>query len=569
MNNSGAIDSALTAILQHDDLDMEKLSGWTDTLSKEEAAANLQGMTVLFHNLMYKNKKRVDEIYGSSSEGRLFDPWEDVPPDELQKYLDKLRAEQETEPDEMEIKAHKRRKNKSSGPLDLSKLKRTVIEVNPDGDPDFEKNHPGFKKIGYEDSCEVIIVPAQTFVLVHRLNKFARTDENGETEIICAKRPVEKLVPGSVVSPELASHIIYNKVILGLPLYRQAQDFERNGFNLSRQTMCNWSMAVSEQYLGPLYERMKKDMANLERVHIDETPLQVIQNHAKGGNKMGNIMVGRSTWNDPVQMAVYAFNERKSQETFEDLLPLDYSGTIICDAAPSHGVFKNADLAFCMAHARRKFVEAIKSRADYKQFQKLASGSKRQAFLEKNTGLSFGLNVLVLFGQLYAQERKSLDKQESSTERLIRRQEKSLPVFNRLAELIKAAATSFLPKTPLYEASEYFLNQEEGLRLYLSNGDIPIDNNPAERMVKPFVMARKNFLFSNTSRGAQSTAVCFSIMESAVLNKLRPEAYLTYVLDRLRRDGLRDEVVEELLPYSGKLPDELYLEKEEKNQKKS
>lgn len=561
------IDAALTSILQHDDLDEEKLADWAESLSKEEAAANLQGIASLFHQLMFKNKKRTDEIYGTSSELRLFNP-EDLP-DTLQESLAKLRAQQEAEPEETMVKAHTRKKNKPCGPLDLSKLKSDVIECFPDNDPDYAANHPGFKYMGYEDVCELVMIPAQTYARIYRQNKFVRTDEDGETEIVCGKPPVEKLIQGSPVSPETASHIIYNKVILGLPLYRQAQDCERNGISLSRQTMCNWTMKVSELYLEPLYERMKDDLASLKRVHIDETPLQVIQNHAKGGNKMGNIMVGRSTWNASRQMAVYAFNERKSKESFEDLLPLDYPGTIICDAAPSHNVFEKAGLAFCMAHARRKFVKAIEGRADYKQFKALPTKAKKQTYLEKNSGLSFGLQVLALIGLLYEQERKSLNANESAQQRLVRRQEKSLPVFDQLAELIKTGTRDLPPKAPLRAACEYFLNQEDGLRLYLNDGNIPIDNNPAERMVKPFVMARKNFLFANTSRGAQTTAVCFSIMESAVLNGLRPEAYLTHVLDRLRKDGLRDEVIEELLPYSGELPDELYLEKNTDNEKNS
>lgn len=123
---------------------------------------------------------------------------------------------------------------------------------------------------------------------------------------------------------------------------------------------------------------------------------------------------------------------------------------------------------------------------------------------------------------------------------------------------IQTIKKGFYPKSPGQKAAEYFLKHEEGLRVFLTDGAVPIDNNRAERLVKPFVMARKNFLFSNTERGAKVTEACFTVMQTAYLNGLNPEAYLAYVLDQFRRAGMTDEVVDNALPYSGKFPKELY-----------
>nr|WP_268259519.1 transposase [Allobaculum mucilyticum] len=174
-----------------------------------------------------------------------------------------------------------------------------------------------------------------------------------------------------------------------------------------------------------------------------------------------------------------------------------------------------------------------------------------------------------MFSKLYEIEKVSRENEDSVQERLERRQRDSLPVFEALKLKVLQAKNGFLPKSPAGMAAQYFLKHETGLRVFLTDRSIPIDNNPAERTVKPFVMARKNFLFSNTSRGARATAICFTIAQTAVLNGLRPEAYLTYVLDQFRKVGLRDEVVRDLLPYSDKLPDELYVNGIKPKQKKS
>ena len=137
----------------------------------------------------------------------------------------------------------------------------------------------------------------------------------------------------------------------------------------------------------------------------------------------------------------------------------------------------------------------------------------------------------------------------------------SLPIFNELYELIESIQNSYLPKSKMGKAITYALNEKEYLRNYYLDGRLENSNNRAERMIKDLVMARKNFLFSNTERGARSSSVYMSLIESAKLNNLEPYRYLIYVLDRLSKEGLRDEIIEEVLPYSKSIPNSVRLRK--------
>lgn len=557
--------SRYNSFFREDDLQTEKMEVWMDSLSHEELKEVLMEVTAVYHNKVFANRKLSNALYGSGSEQLVFnldDPLSEEPVKEVEVLESPMDAE-------ILVESCIRHRNSHSSKINISALPVQNKDIYPD-DPDFIDHPELYREVGVELSREVVYPCEKPYIRQQTLHKFCREDENGETIFVCAKPEKEKLIASSYLSPELAARIVSDKVILDLPLYRQEQEFKRRGFSVSRQTLSNWSVSVSEQYLEPLYNRIHEDLKSQELIHIDETPLRVINKANGSDTKLGNITVACTTAENPVQIAYYQYSDTKDKMTFTQLLPADYTGVIICDAAPAHSVFEKATLQYCMAHARREFESAVKTRTDYQKFAKLASKDAKIRYLEdvNNPGLRLLLEIMLLFGQLYVTESTSSKNHETAEQRLDRRQRESVPVFNLLKERIICAKEGFPPKSPARKAAEYFLKYEAKLRAYLSNGAIPIDNNSAERTVKPFVMGRKNFLFSNTSRGARTTAICFTIMESAKRNGLRPDAYLSYVLDQLRTKGLKEEVVRAVLPYSTKLPQSLYVNKNQNREEK-
>lgn len=556
----------LYAFLCDDDLRVDELTKFISGLSEKEAKDYLMEVFVKHYEKVHVNRKLINAQYGACSEQLVLD-LDGTTPDQIVKEMDLIEAKAEEEI--AEARTHKRRRYRRNTKINIDQLPVENTDIYPD-DPDYLEHPELYREVSPELFREIVAVPSKVYVKQQTRHQFVRMDENEETEtFVCAKSPYAKLIENSFLSPSLAAQIIYDKVIRDLPLYRQELDFERHGFIVSRQTLSNWSISVTELYLEEIYNYMFKDLQSRQLVHIDETPLRVLQNAAN--NKMGNIIVARSVWNDPIQIALYRYTDRKDQQAFLQVLPEDYKGTIICDAAPAHKVFSKAILQYCMAHARREFVDAIKTRTDYRSFLKLSTVEEKEAYLasQKNEGLNLVLKALLYFQKLYLIEKLSQEANEDDAQRLERRQRQSVPVFELLKQTIQKINSGFHMQSPIAKAAKYFLNQEPGLRIFLSDGSVPIDNNPCERAVKTFVMARKNFLFSNTPNGAQATAICMSILQTAVLNRLRPEQYLEYVLDTLRKEGLKEDVIKDLLPYSGKLPENLYLPKTEEEQKKS
>ena len=523
--------------------------------SKEEVLKFAAEVAGLFNYNYIAKKRKTAECYGQSPEMiPLFDEFVDEHPEagSLQESIPVIE-----EVEQVVVKTKKKQKKKLCD--DLENLPVEEIDIMPT-DQEFLEHQNECREVAPTIFKTVEIIPKRLFVKKEICHTFVYTDENGEDHFFTGKPRNPKMIEGSYASPSLVSEIIYGKTVLSLPLYRQEADFERCGLNLSRQTMSNWSIASTERYLEPLYDLMCNDFRHLSHLHLDETPIQVLENPKKGGNKLGTIIVGRSGRNESSQMAIYAFTERKDKAAFLDFLPFDYSGTVICDAADVHRVYKDATLSFCMAHARRKFVEYLKGRTDYRKFSNL-NPNEQEAYLQekKNGGLKAALQILQLFHILYRIERKASDLQESPDQIRQRRQAESKPVFEQLVALARKVEREVAPKSDLGKAVAYFLGHEKELAAYLDDGAIPIDNNACERMVKPFVMARKNFLFSNTNRGARSTAICFTLMESAILNGLDPRKYLVHVFEELSSKGMQDQILQDLLPYSGKLPEEIIM----------
>jgi hypothetical protein len=168
------------------------------------------------------------------------------------------------------------------------------------------------------------------------------------------------------------------------------------------------------------------------------------------------------------------------------------------------------------------------------------------------------LELAGLVSQLFSIEEK-LSKGNAKPERIYReRQEKSKPIVDKIFKIIHDVEPNTVPKGNFHDALCYFLNREDALKRYLDDGRFPIDNNVCERKAKNFAVIRKNIMFCFSQRGAKSLAVYYTLVESAKMNGLNPEEYLSYCLKRLSQEKITDKLIEELLPYSGKLPKSMY-----------
>ena len=193
-----------------------------------------------------------------------------------------------------------------------------------------------------------------------------------------------------------------------------------------------------------------------------------------------------------------------------------FKGTLHCDASPVFnkiGGKADVTLSYCHAHARRKF----------EQIEKSAKKGKAQLATE----------AMRIYRQLYDIERHATDTKMSPEDRFTLRQEKSRPILDRFHHWLTVNQAKTLPKSPVGLAIAYALNHWEGLLIYLTDGRIDIDNNATEREIRPFVIARKNFLFACTPQGADSLGVHFSLILTARLHRLDPIAYYTDMLKRL------------------------------------
>ncbi|WP_276936811.1 IS66 family transposase [Faecalibaculum rodentium] len=267
---------------------------------------------------------------------------------------------------------------------------------------------------------------------------------------------------------------------------------------------------------------------------MDETGLKVLEVFRNGGNSVSNMVVGASGPFEKRQMRIYRFFSGKGQTFVQEVLSDGFTGNLVTDGAACYENWTNAhnglhpDMAVvhagCMAHARRKFVEAAEVRTDYQEYRKLGK-KKQEAYLAEYPRLKSLVEVIELMAGLYRIEKKcgegKLDPQEIGEVR----QKEAAPLFRQLTKHVEKMREEYSPSGKAGQAVKYFLSRKESLSAYLKDGEIPIDNNKAERTVKPFVIARKGFLFSDSKRGAEATAASFSVLQSAVDNGLNPEKY--------------------------------------------
>ena len=386
-------------------------------------------------------------------------------------------------------------------------------------------------EIGKEVVRTLEIIPAQMVVREDIYYTYACQNCNKEDiETPVVKAPREKsIIPGSFATPEAIAHIITQKFVMGSPLYRQEQEINRKGIKLSRQTMSNWILRATEDYLTPIYEQLHKELLTRDVLHADETTLQVLHEPGKKPQSDSYMWLYRTSGDTDKPIVLYEYQPGRGAKHPKEFLA-GYKGYLHTDGyAGYHDLGEDITVVGCWAHARRKFDEAVKS---------LPKGKA------KGSSASQGLTYCNL---LFGIEQEIAEK--TAEERYEERLKQAKPVLD--AMFAWANSRTAAPKSALGKAFTYLKEQWPYLTNYLKDGRLEISNNRAERSIKPFVIDRKNFLFANTPKGAAGSAVMFSMIQTAIENGLDPYKYLTWLLKQGKDADLTDaETVQSLLPWN-------------------
>ena len=442
-------------------------------------------------------------------------------------------AEKEAEENVTVVAAHKRHK-KHEYTLDNipEDLPRKQVEHRLEGE-DLVCPQCGdtMTEIGKEVVRTLEIIPAQTIVREDIYYTYAcQTCNKDDIETPVVKAPREKnIIPGSFATPEAIAHIIHEKFVMGSPLYRQEQELNRKGIHLSRQTMSNWILKATEDYLTPVYEQLHKELLTRDVLHADETTLQVLHEPGKKPQSDSYMWLYRTSGNTDKPIVLYEYQPGRGAKHPKEFLS-GYKGYLHTDGyAGYHDLGENITVVGCWTHARRKFDEAVKS---------LPKGKA------KGSSASQGLTYCNL---LFGIEQEIAEK--PAEERYEERLKQAKPVLD--AMLSWANSRTAAPKSALGKAFHYLKEQWPYLTNYLKDGRLEISNNRAERSIKPFVIDRKNFLFANTPKGATGSAVMFSLIQTAIENGLDPYRYLTWLLKTANNADLTDaQAVQTLLPWN-------------------
>ncbi len=385
----------------------------------------------------------------------------------------------------------------------------------------------GLHKIGEEKSEQLEYIPASLKVIETLRPKYAcRACEKNATAtpIVIAPMPASP-VPKSMATPSLLAYIIGNKYQLALPLYRQEIVFKQLNIDLNRNTMSNWIMR-SADVLERLLQRLKITLLTQAAIHADETPVTVLQDE-KINNYMWVYCSGRDSPdpNSPANnIVIYDYQPSRAAACPKAFLD-GYKGYLQVDGYAAYDS-TGATLAGCMAHARRKFIDAQKVQPK----GKVGRADWAVTHIQK----------------LYRVETQISDK--TPEEKYALRQSHAVPLLTEFKVWLDKSAQHTNPKSTLGEAVAYTLRQWEKLTTYTQHGQLCIDNNRAERAVKPFVIGRKNWLFSNTASGAKASAILYSIIETAKANGLNPVKYVEYLLTEIPKRNTGD-ALEDLMPW--------------------
>jgi len=390
------------------------------------------------------------------------------------------------------------------------------------------KNRP---LIGTDTTEELEYIPAKIFALKHIYPKYGPCDcdnfiDQENTELISAPAP-KRMLPGSIASEGLLAYVMTAKFCDAIPFYRQSKMFGRIEVDISRATLCNWHMTTFEA-MECFFELMKETIRSGEFIRMDETTVQVLreENRTPESKSYMWVAIGYPARGRP--LVLYEYHPTRSGQVpmkfldgFKGYLQTDGYAAYAAPAA-KYGLVHVG----CFAHARREFYKAHDPK-----------DKKSRAY-----------KALMIIRKIYEIESDLRDKNLSDDIFVERRRVAVIPVLDELHEFLLQAKEIITPSSLVGKAVNYTLNEWNKLIRYLDLACMTPDNNEIERSIKSFVIGRKNWMFSNTPRGAHASAGMYSVIESAKANGLDPYLYLRFLFTKLPVVCDDKEKIRSLLP---------------------
>jgi transposase len=488
-------------------------------------AARLAAREERIKLLEEENRWLKAQLFGRSSEKT---PTEEISPDQrwLFNEAEALAKAAEAASETLKIPAHERKKRgRKKLAAELPRVE--VVHDLPESEKVCAADGTALMRIGEEIAEQLDFKPAQVRVIRHIRPKYSCPCCHQGVQI--APTP-PALFPKGLATPALLAHIVTAKFVDGLPLYRQEAQFARLGVTLGRATMAGWMIRLGGTHVVPLINLLNEQMLEHPVIHCDETRLQVL--NSDKAPTADHWMWVRASGPPGQRIVLFDYDPSRGGAVPKRLLQ-GYRGILLTDGyEPYATVAGELGLvhAGCTAHARRRFDEARKATPGDSSHAKCALDFMRE---------------------LYLIERPLWDREHPVTPeyRVEVRSKGSAPIMERFRTWLEALSSQVLPESRLGKAVHYTLGQWSKLTVFLSHGEVPIDNNRCENAIRPFVLGRKGWLFSDTVHGAVASANLYSLVETAKANGVEPHAYLSRLFAQLPYVNAVGDY-EDLLPFS-------------------
>ena len=443
--------------------------------------------------------------------------------------------------EEVTISSYRRSKAKGKRDEDLYWLPARVFEHRLSEEELVKRFPNGYKELPAEVYRRLHIIPETFIVDEHHVHIYA--SKNNDVTIVKAERPAD-LFRNSIATASLVASLINGKYVNALPLDRQSRAYKTNGINLSTNTLANWVIKSCDYYLSLIYDRLHEQIYNSKVIHADESPVKTMRidnAKIKNGKKTYMWIYRNRKTHGTHPIVLFDWQSSRRSDHPRDFLK-DFSGTVVTDGYQVYHKIANErqvlKVAGCWIHARRPFAEIVKSIGISN-----VKGTIAQEAYDRITEI---LHIDNDFDDLPVNDRKK------------QRQAILLQKVDAYFEWAKHKYTQVSHASNIGKALAYSINQEQYLRVFLFDGNVPPDNNYAEQAIRPFTIGRKNFNFMETDHGAKASAMIYSIIETAKASELNTYRYLELLLTELPKHSEDKNLsfLNDLLPWSPRVQKE-------------
>ena len=379
--------------------------------------------------------------------------------------------------------------------------------------------------------------PALLSIEEHHTGVYASKKNDGH---MVRSKEFKNLLPSSPVSPTLGAAIMNAKYVNALPLARIEKEMERYGISITRQNMANWMIRLGEEYIAVMYDYLHERLYDYHVIQADETPCLVNRDGRPAGSKSYMWVYRTGHMYQDRQIVLYEYQRTRNTSHPREFLK-DFKGVCVTDGYQVYhkleDEIEDLRVAGCWVHCRRHFEEA------WEVIGKVKSPDAMSYLIMKQ------------IQAIYREEGKLKDS--SVKDRLTQRQVVVKPLVDALFSYLKSNEGKVPGSGKLRDAVNYAFNQEKYLRVFLEDGEVPIDNNSSERAIRGFCIGKKNWEVIDTINGAKTSAMIYSIAETAKANNLKPYEYFKLLLEVIPKhmEDTDRSFLEDLLPWSDNLPD--------------